>query len=59
MRRADVLIWLSAQGDLGWFRECWDQCSPALLDALAERDVEDVDEALSMGQGITAPVNEP
>ncbi len=56
MRRRDVLIWLSAQGDPGWFRECWDKCTPALLDVLAERDVEDVDEVLSMGQGITAPV---
>jgi hypothetical protein len=57
-RRRYVLVWLSALGNPGWFRRTWDMCTPALREALAERDVEDVDEALGMDRGITAPEEE-
>jgi hypothetical protein len=56
MRRADVLRWLCELGDGAWFERCRDTCGEALEEVLAERRVDDVEEALEMGAGVVAPV---
>ena len=59
MLRADVLRWLGGLGGGdGWFERCRDTCWEALGEALAERRVDDVEEALDMGAGVIAAEGE-